>query len=86
MKHFIASQMSDPDWKGICRIKLDDQSQEEIRRNNDNLYDYSYAVIRKLTEKQLVVYWSDMEEILKLVNKKIITKFTEKFQVSSKGK
>ena len=86
MKHFIASQMSDPDWKGICRRKLDDQSEEEIRRNNDSLYDYSYAVIRKLTEKQLVVYWSDMEEILKLVNKKIITKFTEKFQVSSKGK
>lgn len=78
--------MSDPDWKGICRRKLDDQSEEEIRRNNDSLYDYSYAVIRKLTEKQLVVYWSDMEEILKLVNKKIITKFTEKFQVSSKGK
>lgn len=76
--------MSDADWKGICRRKLDDQSEEEIRRNNDILYDYSYAVIRKLTEKQ--VYWSDMEEILKPINKKIVTKFTEKFQVSSKGK
>ena len=78
--------MKDADWKGICRRKLDDQSEEEIQRNNGSLYDYSYAVIRKLTEKQLVVHWSDMEEILELVNKRIATKFKEKFLVSSKGK
>lgn len=78
--------MSDRDWKAICRRKLDDQSEAEIQNNNETQYDYAYAVIRKLHEKQLVVCWSDMEEILNLVNKKIVKTFTEKFQVPSKGK
>ena len=80
MKDFIANQMLDRDWKDILRRKLQDESEEGICFDNKCLYDRSYAVVRKLCEQGHVVYFTDMIEVLNLVNKCIVKKATMKFQ------
>ena len=85
MKDFIANQMLDRDWKDILRRNLPDESEEEIRYDNKGLYNRSYAVVRKLCEKGLVVYLSDMIEILNLINKGVAKKAITKFQAPRVG-
>ena len=71
MKDFIASKMRDGDWRDILSENLPEESEEVIKRNsNKEVYKCSYAVIRKLTERRRVVYWSDMRQILTGVKKK----------------
>ena len=87
MKDFIASKMRDGDWRDILRENLPEESEEVIERNsNKEVYKCSYAVIRKLTERRRVVYWSDMRQILTGVNKNIICSFEKKFQIQMEGK
>ena len=85
MKDFIANQMLDRDWKDILRRNLPYESEEEIRYDNKGLYNRSYAVVRKLCEKGLVVYLSDMIEILNLINKGVAKKAITKFQAPRVG-
>lgn len=42
------------------------------------LYDRSYAVVRKFCEQGLVVHFTDMIEVLNLINKGIVKKATMK--------
>ena len=80
MRDFIANQMLDRDWKDILRAILPDESEDKIRCDNKGLYNRSYAVVRKLCEKGLVVYLSDMIEVLNLINKGVAKEATTKFQ------
>ena len=86
IKDFIATQMTDEDWKNILRTKLPKVSEDSINCDNINLYDCAYTVIRKLTEQKLVTCWSDMKEVLNPVNKGIIYKVENKLSVLCKGK
>ena len=81
MKDFIAYQMSDDDWKEICREYLDDESEDRVKiENPKNVYDQAYTVICLLIVKQIVCNWSDMEKVLNSLNNKVIVeKFTQKF-------
>ena len=81
MRDFIAYQMSDDDWKEICREYLEDESENRvIKENPKNVYDQAYSVISLLIIKQIVCNWSDMEKVLNNLNNKVIVKkFTRKF-------
>lgn len=81
MRDFIAYQMSDDDWKEICREYLEDESENRvIKENPKNVYDQAYSVICLLIIKQIVCNWSDMEKVLNNLNNKVIVKkFTQKF-------
>ena len=86
MKDFIANQMFDRDWKDILRRNLQDESEEGICHDNKGIYNRSYAVVRKLCEKGVVVYLSDMIKILNLVNRCVAKKVIAKFQAPRIGK
>ena len=77
--------MSYEDWRDILRTKLPKESEDSINCDNRNLYDCAYAVVRKLTEQQLVTCWSDMKEVLNSVNKGIINKVENKLVLLCKG-
>ena len=86
MKDFIANLMDDRDWRKICRKELPMNLERKISDNNSNLYERSYAVIRKLAELKVVIYWHEMKEILNLFNKHIVNRFEKKFLVQIAGK
>lgn len=77
--------MTDEDWRDILRTKLPKESEHSINCDNRNLYDCAYAVVRKLTEQQLVTCWSDMKEVLNSVDKGIINKVENKLVLLCKG-
>ena len=77
--------MTDEDWRDILRTKLPKESEQSINCDNRNLYDCAYAVVRKLTEQQLVTCWSDMKEVLNSVDKGIINKVENKLVLLCKG-
>ena len=81
MKDFIAYQMSDNDWKEICREYLDNELEDRIEIDNRNsVYDQAYTVICSLINKQKEFLWCDMEKVLNKINKGIVEKFTQKFK------
>ena len=81
MKDFIAYQMSEDNWKEICREYLENESEDRIKNENSNSeYDQAYTVIRLLVKKQIVRSWSDMEQVLNKFNKEIVKKFIQKFK------
>ena len=86
MKDFIAYQMREEDWKDIFRKELPGELEGRISVDNQDLYERSYAVIRKLTERRHDMDWEDMKKILNLVNKSIVDNFEKKFRVKIEGK
>ena len=81
MKDFIAYQMSENNWKDICREHLVNESEDRIKQENPkNVYDQAYTVICLLINKQIVCNWSDMEKVLNKFNKEIVNKFTQEFK------
>ena len=86
MKDFIAYQMREEDWRDIFRIELPRELEGRISVDNQDLYERSYAVIRKLTKRRHDMDWEDMKKILNRVNKSIVDNFEKKFRVKIEGK
>ena len=81
MKDFLAKQMTESDWREICREYLDNVSEDGIKTDNPNsVYDQTYYVIRSLINKHKEFHWCDMEKVLNKFNKGIVKKFTDKFK------
>ena len=53
MKDFVAYQMSDNDWKEICRAYLDNELEDRIEIDNRNsVCDQAYTVICSLIKNK----------------------------------
>ena len=82
MKDFIASLMSEKDYKEMCRKYLRDKSEadDQIIYKDNFLYDQAYDAICLLIDIGTVSNSSDIERVLNDVNKHILRKFREKFK------
>ena len=85
MKDFIASSMSEKDFKELLRIYLRDKSEadHQIIYESKFLYDQVYHVLCLLIDIGTISNISDIDQVLSSVNKHIQKRFREKFKKKS---